>query len=177
MHAMDIFMLKNCTTSAPDTRKQPYVYEWSLIFFHKFLFGDIKLSYLERRNRKLSAHDWTDHNKTLFSSHNYHETRNINMSQAARLLVPGHNCATLLVLVHKVHNVLTVFQLWKTTWRLGNVQLVLIVAVVEVLLQEDLFQNSFKVSPNVKVHNNNQLYKSLAGNQLWNSGRQDWLNF
>ena len=45
----------------------------------------------------------------------------------------------LLVPVHKVHNVLqlTVFQL-KTTWQLGN-QLVLIVAVVEVLLQEDLF--------------------------------------
>ena len=38
-----------------------------------------------------------------------------------------------------LHNVLTVFQLWKTTWRLGNIELVLIVAVVEVLLQEDLF--------------------------------------
>ena len=54
------------------------------------------------------------------------------------LLVPGYNCATLLVPVRKVHNVLTVFQL-KTTWRLGNVQLVLIIAVVEVLLQEDSF--------------------------------------
>ena len=54
------------------------------------------------------------------------------------LLVPGHNCATSLVPVRKVHNVLTVFQL-KTTWRRGNVQLVLIVAVVEVLLQEDSF--------------------------------------
>ena len=53
-------------------------------------------------------------------------------------VIPGHNCATLLVPVHKVRNVLTVFQL-KTTWRLGNVQLVLIVAVVEVLLQEDSF--------------------------------------
>ena len=40
--------------------------------------------------------------------------------------------------IHKVHNVLTVLQL-KTTWRLGNIQLVLIVAVVEVLLQEDSF--------------------------------------
>ena len=128
MHAVDVFMLKNCTTSSPYTRKQPYVYEWSLIFFHKLLFGDIKLFYLEHRNRKLSAHDCTDHIKTLFSSGNYHETRNINTSQAAMLLVPGHNCATLLVPVHKVHNVLTVFQL-KTTWRLGNVQLVLIVAV------------------------------------------------
>ena len=48
MHGMDVFMLKNCTTSAPDSRKQPYVYEWSLIFFHKLLFGDIKLSDLER---------------------------------------------------------------------------------------------------------------------------------
>ena len=27
--------------------------------------------------------------------------------------------------------------------------------------------------PQIKVHNNNQLYKSLAGDQLWNSGRQD----
>ena len=132
MHGMDVFMLENCTTS--DTRKQPYVYEWSLFFFHKLLFGDIKLSDLERRNRKLSAHDCTDHIKTLFSSDNYHETRNI-----ITVTVPGHNCATLLVPVHKVHNVLTVFQL-KTTWRLGNVQLVLIVAVVEVLLQEDSFQ-------------------------------------
>ena len=109
-----------------------------LFFFHKLLFGDIKLSDLECRNRKLSAHDCTDHIKTLFSSDNYHETRNIKTRQVAMLLVPGHNCATLLVPVHKVHNVLTVFQL-KTTWRLGNVQLVLIVAVVEVLLQEDSF--------------------------------------
>ena len=110
-----------------------------VIFFHKLLFGDIKLSDLERRNRKLSAHDCNDHIKTLFSSHNYHETRNINTSQAAMCLVPGHNCATLLAKVHRVHNLLIVFQLWKTTWRLGNVQLVLIVAVLEVLLQEYSF--------------------------------------
>ena len=58
--------------------------------------------------------------------------------ESSRHVIPGHDCATLLVPVHKVHNVLTVFQL-KTTWRLGNVQLVLIVAVVEVLLQEDSF--------------------------------------
>ena len=108
-----------------------------VFFFYKLLFGDIKLSDPERRNRKLSAHDCTDHIKTLFSSDNHYETRNINTSQVAMLLVPGHNCATSLVPVHKVHNVL-VFQL-KTTWRLGNVQLVLIVAVVEVLLQEDSF--------------------------------------
>ena len=74
-------------------------------FFHKLLFGDIKLSALERRNRKLSAHDCTGHIKTLFSSYNYHETWNINTSQAAMFLVPGHDCATLLVPVHKVHNV------------------------------------------------------------------------
>ena len=110
-----------------------------LFFFHKLLFGDIKLSDLERRNRKLSAHDCNDHIKTLFSSHNYHETRNTNTSQAAMCLVPGHNCATLLAKVHRVLNLLTVFQLWKTTWRLGNVQLVLIVAVLEVLLQEYSF--------------------------------------
>ena len=71
-----------------------------LFFFHKLLFGDIKLSDLECRNRKLSAHDCTDHIKTLFSSHNYHETRNINTSQAAMLLVPGHNCATLLYIMY-----------------------------------------------------------------------------
>ena len=82
MHGMDVFMLKNCDTFAPDTRKQPYVYEWSLIFFHKLLVGDIELSDLERTNRKLSAHNCTDHIKTLFSSDNYHETRNINTSQA-----------------------------------------------------------------------------------------------
>ena len=46
-----------------------------LFFFHKLLFGDIKLSDPERRNRKLSAHDYNDHIKTLFSSHNYHETQ------------------------------------------------------------------------------------------------------
>ena len=47
----DIFMLKNCTTSAPNTRKQTHVYKWSylfiyllILFFHKLLFGDIKLS-------------------------------------------------------------------------------------------------------------------------------------
>ena len=108
-------------------------------FFHKLLFGDIKLSDLDRRNRKLSAHDCNDHIKNLFSSHNYHETRNINTSHAAMCLVPGHNCATLLAKVHRVHNLLIVFQLWKTTWRLGNVQLILIVAVLEVLLQEYSF--------------------------------------
>ena len=32
MHGMDIFMLKNCTTSIPNTRKQLYVYKWSLIY-------------------------------------------------------------------------------------------------------------------------------------------------
>ena len=26
MHGMDVFMFKNCATFAPDTRKQPYVY-------------------------------------------------------------------------------------------------------------------------------------------------------
>ena len=109
MHGMDVFMLENCTTSTHihDIRKQPYVYERSLFFSRKLLFGDIKLSDLKRRNRKLSAHDCTDHIKPLFFSDNYHETRNINTSQATMLLVPGHNCATSLVPVHKVHNVLT----------------------------------------------------------------------
>ena len=63
----------------------------SSFFCHKLLFRDIKLSDLGRRNRKLSAHDCTEHIKTPFSFDNYHETRNINMSQPAMLLVPGHN--------------------------------------------------------------------------------------
>ena len=90
---MDVFYAQNCTTSAPDTRKQPYVYKWSLLFFfRKLLFRDIKLSDLGRRNRKLSGYDCTEHINTPFSSYNYHETRNINMSQPAVLLVPDHNC-------------------------------------------------------------------------------------
>ena len=66
---MDVLMLKNCTTSVLDTRKQPYMYEWSLLFFffHKLLFRDIKLSDLGRSNRELSACDCTEHNKTPFS--------------------------------------------------------------------------------------------------------------
>ena len=68
------------------------------------------------------------------TKHKHESSRDAHIT----VTVPGHNCATLLVPVHKVHNVLTVFQL-KTTWRLGNVQLVLIVPVVEVFLQEDLF--------------------------------------
>ena len=63
---MDVFMLKNCTNSAADN--------------HKLLFRDIKLCDLGRRNRKLSAHDCTEHIKTPFFSGNYHETRNINMT-------------------------------------------------------------------------------------------------
>ena len=63
----------------------------SSFFFHKLLFRDIKLSDLGHRNRKLSAHDCTEHIKTPFSSDNYHETQNINMSQPAVLLAPGHN--------------------------------------------------------------------------------------
>ena len=27
----------------------------------------------------------------------------------------------------------------------------------------------------MKVYNNNQLYESPAGDQLWNSGRRDWI--
>ena len=56
-------------------------------FFHKSLFGDIKLSDLVHRNRKLSAHDCTDHIKTLFSSDNYHETRNIRVGQGGGVVV------------------------------------------------------------------------------------------
>ena len=80
-----------------------------VFFFHKLSFWDIKLSDLEHRNRKLSAHDCTDHIKTLWYflpiTTAKRETRNINTSQAAMLLVPGHNCTTLLVPVYKVHNI------------------------------------------------------------------------
>ena len=33
---MDVFMLENCTTSAPNIRKQPYMYERSLFFFANY---------------------------------------------------------------------------------------------------------------------------------------------
>ena len=59
--------------------------------YHKLLFRDIKLSDLGHRNRKLSAHDCTEHINTPFSSDNYHETGNINVSQPVVLLVPDHN--------------------------------------------------------------------------------------
>ena len=60
-------------------------------FARKLLFRDIKLSDPGHRNRKLSAHDCTEHINTPFSSDNYHETGNINMSQPAVLLVSDHN--------------------------------------------------------------------------------------
>ena len=94
MYGMDVFMLKKLHYFRSRYQKATVSVRVTSYFFHKSLFGDIKLSDLERRNRKLSAHDCTDHIKTLFSSHNYHETRNINTSQAAMLAVPGHNCAT-----------------------------------------------------------------------------------
>ena len=96
---MDIFMLKNLhyfrsiyqkTTVRVQVKSYYYFF-----FFHELLFGDIKLSDLERRNRKLSAHDCTYDIKTLFPSDNYHETRNINTSQAA-MLCQCHKRATLL---------------------------------------------------------------------------------
>ena len=62
-------------------------------FFHKLLFGDIhvKPSDLERRNRKLSAHDCTGSYQNYFlpittTKQSTKQPRNI----AAMLLVPGH---------------------------------------------------------------------------------------
>ena len=68
-----------------DTRKQPIRVRVKSYFFHKLLFGDMKLSDLECRNRKLSAHDCTDHIKRLFLpiTTTKHET--------AMLLDPGLN--------------------------------------------------------------------------------------
>ena len=96
MYGMDVFMLRKLHYFRSRYQKATVSVRVTSYFFHKSLFADIKLSDLECRKLK-----------TLFSSHNYHETRNINTSQAAILLVPGHNCATSLVPVHKVHNVLT----------------------------------------------------------------------
>ena len=43
-------MLKNSTTSAPETRKQPTRVRVKSYFFHKLFFGDIKLSDLNLRS-------------------------------------------------------------------------------------------------------------------------------
>ena len=54
MHGIDSFMVKNALLSLPIPEKQPYVYQWSLIFiFHKLLSGDIKLSDLEYKDSYL----------------------------------------------------------------------------------------------------------------------------
>ena len=63
-------------------------------------------------------------------------------------------------------------------WRLGNVQLVLIVAVVEVYLKEDSFHSEIKkISARRKVRhllaNSFEVYQSPAGDQLRNSGHQN----
>ena len=122
----------------------PYLFIYLFIYFHKLLFEDIKLSDVECRNRKLSAHDCIYHIKALFSSDNY-KTRNINRSHESNRLVARTSATTVphylqhmgTVEFH-IHNILTVVQL-QTKWQLGNVQLVLIIAVVEVHLQEDSF--------------------------------------
>ena len=74
MHGVDVFVLKNALLPLPipDSNR---TCTSEVLFFHKLLFGhNVKLLDLERRNRKLSTHDCTDHTKTLFSSDNYHET-------------------------------------------------------------------------------------------------------
>ena len=45
------------------------------LLLHKLLFGDIKLSDLEHRNKKLSAHDCTYHIKTRTRPQLYHIAR------------------------------------------------------------------------------------------------------
>ena len=69
-----LFLCSKIALLSPRYQKATVRVRVKSYFFHKLLFGDIKLSDLERRNRKLSAHDCTDHVKTLFSSDNYHET-------------------------------------------------------------------------------------------------------
>ena len=53
-----------------------------VLFFPQITFWRYKAIWPRTwcRNRKLSAHDCTDHIKTLFSSNNYHETRRIDCS-------------------------------------------------------------------------------------------------
>ena len=42
MHGMDVFMLKNCTTFAPDTRKQPRTCTIEVLFFPQITFWRYK---------------------------------------------------------------------------------------------------------------------------------------
>ena len=85
-----------------------------VLFFPQLLFGHIKLSDLECRNRKLSAHDCTDHIKRPFSFDNYHETRNINTSPPC--------CSTQATIVDRYsiipHTQHTYRISAKTTWQL-----------------------------------------------------------
>ena len=69
---------------------------------------------------------------------------------------------------------------WKRTTRIdrsccGGIITGRFVSLLIKKYQQDKKSNSFEVSLTVKVHNNNQLYRSLAGNQLWSCGRQDWI--
>ena len=134
-----IFMLKNSTTSAPDTRKQPLRVWVKSYFFHKLLFGDIKLSDLECRNRKLSAHDCNDHIKRPFSFDNYHETQVRDVAQPR----PQSWIYRYSIIPHTQH---TYRISAKTTWQLWNVQLILIVAIVGVILNEDSLANTVVAS-------------------------------
>ena len=62
MYGLDIFTLKKLHYFRSRYKKATVSVRVKSYFFHKSLFGDIKLSDRERRNRKLSAHDCTDHN-------------------------------------------------------------------------------------------------------------------
>ena len=73
------------------TSKALFIYLF--IYFHKLLFEDIKLSDLERRNRKLSANDCIYHIKALFSFDNY-KTRNINRSHESNRHVARTSATT-----------------------------------------------------------------------------------
>ena len=63
---MDIFMLRKLHYFRSRYQKATVIVQVMSYFFHKSLFGDIKLSDLGRRNRKLSAHDCTDHQNSIF---------------------------------------------------------------------------------------------------------------
>ena len=63
---MDVFMLRKLHYFRSRYQKATVIVRVMSHFFHKSLFGDIKLSDLGRRNRKQSAHDCTDQQNSIF---------------------------------------------------------------------------------------------------------------
>ena len=83
---MDVFMLRKLHYFRSRYQKATVRVRLKSYFFQKLLFENVGTESCLLMTALII--------KTLFSSDNYHKTRNINTSQAAMLLVPGHNCAT-----------------------------------------------------------------------------------